>query len=342
MSDQREIYANILEEATPTHPLSRYTLDRAPLRFVSLSAAIHIAFMILVMSMPESRQDLELDLFSANDRFAQLALTPDQQIPEPLTESGAAEVAEASAKHAGDEGKAGSPTEQVTHKKLAIKGNEVDDLQIKKARDIEIAHSAGIAAELQVSSLWGNSHSSVGADALHALGELDGAEVGNSKGFGGLGLSDAGRGGGGVREGSIGLSDLATDGIKKGRRAGRDTADLGEPDGKIPAEVTWKDPILDGGLDREIIQRVVRQNRAGIKACYEQELQKSPGLSGEVTMAFTIGPRGDVLSVSRANSTLNHTGVEQCVMQRIRRWVFPEPKGGSIVKVRYPFRFFSP
>lgn len=342
MVHHSDVHAGILEEAMPTRPLSRYTVDRAPMRFITLSAAIHIAFMLLIMSMPENRQDLDLDYFSASDRFAQLALTPDQTIPEKPETSGVGESAEASAKHAGEEGQAGSLTEEATNKKLAIKGNEVDDLQIKKARDIEIAQNAGIASQLQVSSLWGTSDASVGADALHALGQIDGAEIGNSKGFGGLGLSDAGRGGGGVREGSIGLSDLATDGIKKGRRQGRDAADLGETDGKIPAEVTWKDPILDGGLDREIIQRVVRQNRAGIKACYEQELQKSPGLSGEVTMAFTIGPRGDVLSVTKAQSTLNHGGVEQCVMQRIRRWVFPEPKGGGMVKVRYPFRFFSP
>jgi len=341
MLHEFESFDEIKEEALPMQPVSRYRLERAPARFVSLSAALHVALLLIIMSMPETRQDLDLDFFSAQDRFVQMALEPDQDIDEPVKSVGESSTADASAKHAGDEGMAGDPTEEAVNKKLAIKGNEVDDIQLKKARDMEIAMTAGIASELQVASLWGSSETSVGADAIHAIGNLDGAEVGNSKGFGGLGLKDAGRGGGGDLEDSIGLANVATPGMKSGRKRGTGAADLGEPDGKIPAQVTWKEPILSGGLDREIIQRVVRQNRASIKACYEQELQKQPGLNGEVLITFTIGPKGDVLSVSKAQSSLNHNGVEQCVMQRIRRWVFPEPKGGTLVNVRYPFRFFS-
>jgi hypothetical protein len=31
--------------------------------------------------------------------------------------------------------------------------------------------------------------------------------------------------------------------------------------------------------------------------------------------------------------------VEGCLTDRIRRWIFPEPKGGGIVIVKYPFVF---
>jgi hypothetical protein len=44
--------------------------------------------------------------------------------------------------------------------------------------------------------------------------------------------------------------------------------------------------------------------------------------------------------VQQANvsqTSLHNATVERCITQKIRTWKFPEPKGGGIVIVNYPF-----
>jgi hypothetical protein len=36
---------------------------------------------------------------------------------------------------------------------------------------------------------------------------------------------------------------------------------------------------------------------------------------------------------------LNNAEVERCITSKIRTWVFPTPKGGGVVIVKYPFIF---
>lgn len=91
-----------------------------------------------------------------------------------------------------------------------------------------------------------------------------------------------------------------------------------------------------GSLSRDVIERVVRRNFPQVRFCYESA--SHPGLSGRVTLAFTIGPDGAVTSSAVESSTLGNAQVEQCLAHSARRWRFPAPTGGSVV-VRYPFDF---
>lgn len=319
--------------------------DTTPVPYITLSAVAHILFVILAMTMPDNAGRLNLDGFQATDRFVQLMLEPDQEViekPDWLDDQGNEEAA---AKHKGEEGQAGKEDAPDANKKMAIKGDRSpEDLELKKARDTEIAMSAGIASELMVSSPWGSSDTSIGSDAIHALGGMEGAEFGESKGFGGLGLHGAGRGGGGISERGLGLANVGTAGRGGGGRGGsgygKGAGDLGERNSRVP-NIVPGNPNVQGSLDKEIIRRVVRQNRGAIKYCYEQELQKNKGLAGRVTVRFTISATGSVVSAVVSDSTLNNAAVERCMTNNIRRWVFPEPKGGGIVIVNYPFNLSS-
>lgn len=320
----------------------RSRFDRQTWRYVAASALAHLILLAIIMTMPERARSLELDANFQNDRFVQLMFEPPQE-PEDVVEPGVGEVAEASAKHAGEEGKAGTEDSDAIDKRLAIKGDRSpEDLQLRKIRDMEVAHEAGVAGVLnnQVASWFGSADESIGSDAIHALGNLDGGEQGNANGhLGALGLRNSGRGGGGDSDKSIGLEDLATDGMKRGRRIGGEVPDMGKHDGKIPGDVIPRPPILDGGLDRDIVQRVVRQHRGELKACYENELQKNRKLGGELVIKFTITGKGDVISAVTAGGDFRNPTLESCITKRIRRWIFPEPRGGGIVVVKYPFRF---
>ncbi len=125
-------------------------------------------------------------------------------------------------------------------------------------------------------------------------------------------------------------------------------SDKKKDDGKSKVIVTAKKgspqvmpgkPMVMGSLDKAIIRRVVRQHRREIAWCYEKELAKKADLAGRVTAKFTISATGKVIAVIVRSSTLENKAVESCVMSKMRRWVFPEPKGGGIVVVTYPFNF---
>lgn len=323
-------------------------VDFSTLPYYALSIAAHAAFLILALTNPEDPSGLELDGIQTDNRFVQLMVTPEQEEEVKPDWLGAGDDAqEEAAKHKGEEGQAGKEDSDQTNKQMAIKGpTDNKELQLKRAADTAVAMDAGALAVLgdQVASPFGNASESIGSDAIHALGNLEGDGTGESRGFGGLGLAGAGRGGGGISERGLGMGNVETAGRGGGGRGGSDygrgASDLGEKKARVPVIVPGK-PEIRGSLDKEIIARVVRQHRNEIRYCYEKELQKNPKLSGQVKVKFTISGTGRVISAIVNGSTVKNASVENCVADKIRRWVFPEPKGGGIVIVNYPFNFSS-
>ena len=317
------------------------------LGFIALSGLLQGSFVALALTSPIDPNGLELDAFSADDRFVQAMILPEQEEEEEMEEEDG-DGEEAAAKHAGEEGQAGKEDSEQVNKELAIKGPEDNqDLELKKSVDTQVAMDSGALAVMgdMVSSPFGTASESVGSDAIHALGNLEGDGVGEARGFGGLGMAGAGRGGGGVSERGLGLANVGTRG--KGGRGGGGSGgyggsagDLGKKKGLVPKLVPGK-PKVVGSLDKEIIRRVVRRHRSEIRYCYEKELQKNPKLAGTVTMKFVIAGTGSVMTAAVSSTDLNNSAVESCMANKIRKWDFPEPKGGGIVNVNYPFKFSS-
>lgn len=95
--------------------------------------------------------------------------------------------------------------------------------------------------------------------------------------------------------------------------------------------------IVDGGLDRDAVARVMEANKGQVLFCYEQGLRSDSNLAGRIALRFSIGSDGRVSIASVASSTLNSKVVEDCVLQRLKMWQFPIPKGGMEVKISYPY-----
>ncbi|MDP2274742.1 MAG: TonB family protein [Archangium sp.] len=98
-------------------------------------------------------------------------------------------------------------------------------------------------------------------------------------------------------------------------------------------------PIVTGSLDKALIREVIQRNRSQIRYCYDKQLLKSPTLAGKVAVTFHISPEGPVSSAEVAQSTVADVELESCIVERVRTWVFPKPKGGGKVIVTYPFMF---
>jgi TonB family protein len=93
-----------------------------------------------------------------------------------------------------------------------------------------------------------------------------------------------------------------------------------------------------GSLDRDVIQRTVRRYAGQMKYCYERELVKDPTLSATLLLKFVIAADGSVSSAAAKRSSGN-ADLDRCAIEKAKRWRFPEPRGGGIVIVTYPFVF---
>ncbi|HYV47252.1 MAG TPA: AgmX/PglI C-terminal domain-containing protein [Myxococcaceae bacterium] len=160
-------------------------------------------------------------------------------------------------------------------------------------------------------------------------------------GFGGLDVRGLGTGGGPGDPYAIGI--IGT----KGRAAGKDRYGIGYsmcggpgPGGcLVRADPTVAgDLSVTGGLDPELVRRVIKSHRDQIRYCYEVELAGNASLAGKVAVKFLIGVEGQVATSQVVESTVNSPDLDRCVNGRVQSWVFPKPKGG-VVNVRYPFVF---
>lgn len=94
---------------------------------------------------------------------------------------------------------------------------------------------------------------------------------------------------------------------------------------------------VKGALSKEVVRRIVHRHINEVKFCYSQGLASNPDLSGRVAIKFVISGTGAVQMSAVASSTLSDPSVENCIAQAVRRWTFPQPKGGGIVTVTYPY-----
>jgi len=158
--------------------------------------------------------------------------------------------------------------------------------------------------------------------------------MGDAHGVGGLGSRGTGPGGGGT---ALGIGGLGTKGSGHGA-GGYGSIDLGGH-GKGDTRIVPGRTIVQGALSKEIIGKVIRRHWNEIKYCYETELNKNPNLYGKVSVSFTIDGTGAVSDANVGETTMNNQNVENCMLTRVKRWTFPEPKGGGQVFVTYPWVF---
>jgi hypothetical protein len=167
-----------------------------------------------------------------------------------------------------------------------------------------------------------------------------GAGPGGREGSGGELLVGLGQG---VRKttvgntGVAGLGGVGTKGVGGGAGGYGNTL-IGSGEGRALSNVAISnDMILEGGLDRAVIQATIAKYLSQVRNCYEEQLQGNPGLTGQVTMAFVINGGGNVAQASVQSSTLGNAKVESCISTKLKTWKFPQPVGGVNVKVNYPF-----
>jgi hypothetical protein len=252
---------------------------------------------------------------------------PECQVSKPSRNPDAGEGAKAKR----EEGKVGKKDAKMEK----AKGNKVELQQGELDR--EMADNAGLFGDMgQLDGVFGSS--GLNEDIVGGIGSLLGAK-GYQIGSGGLGSRGSGLGGGGL---ASGLGGLGTQGSGSGSSGyGSGGGNFG-PKSEGGVGRIGGDPIILGALDKSLIDRVIKQNFNQIKYCYQRQLPSNPSLSGKIVVKFVISGDGSVFQAKTHSSTMAGGGaVQSCINQRFLRFQFPEPKGGGIVIVKYPF-IFSP
>ena len=239
---------------------------------------------------------------------------------------------------AGEGAKAKKEEGKVGKKESKMKEAKGDKVEIsQKQKDKEIVENAGIMGALSdagnIEGLGGNS--GLDASLQGGLGGVIGAK-GVQMGSGGLGGSGSGLGGGGSADGLGGLGNKGTGRGSSGYGTGGGSYGKKKKGGigKIGGA-----PIILGSLDKSLIDAVIKRNMNQIKYCYSRELNKNPSLGGKIVVKFVIAKDGSVSKADIKTSTMGSPAVEGCIKSRFRKFKFPEPKGGGIVIVSYPFIF---
>jgi hypothetical protein len=155
----------------------------------------------------------------------------------------------------------------------------------------------------------------------------------------GSGTLDTGFGagaGGGLGGGRGGPGGRGAGGAGRGGTGGGAGAGGGPKEAKI--NVGAGTGASRGGLTQDQVRRVVMAHLGAVRACYESEAQKNPGLRGGVTVAWQIEPGGRVTSANVASSTLGNPRVEGCVVRQVKSWRFPTSESATTIP-SFPFKF---
>ena len=269
----------------------------------------------------------EGEVIEIPDRFAQAIYQVPEKKPEKLEKVPKPKKMEEGKRAQREEGRRGAENARME----VARGGNLDKRQLDK----QVAENAGVLGALdKLGASSGLHSSSLDSQLLAGLGGTSGPK-GVQIGTKGLGERGPGFGGGGkaLHGQGLGLDDWGRD---KRSQAGELASSGVKPASVLPQT---DGGIIVGGLDKAQIDAVIKRHLNQFKYCYQRELTKDPTLGGKVTMKFTITGKGEVSASKVKNSSLGSEAVHSCLSNTLMRMQFPEPKGGGIVIVSYPFVF---
>lgn len=109
--------------------------------------------------------------------------------------------------------------------------------------------------------------------------------------------------------------------------------------GKVTTQPRLSQMKGTGELSKDEIQRVINSHVGEIQYCYEKQLRGNAGLAGRVVLEWTVTASGSVSVVKINTSSLSSSDATNCMMDKVKKWKFPKPRGSGSVTVVYPFVF---
>jgi hypothetical protein len=320
-------------------------LDRAPLPYMGVSATLHVAFLVLTLTLPPAvdftREDFSR--YAPRDRFVTLEPDPPPRPPAPPPTlehamRGDGEDDGIGHKAAGAGGAAGASRAPERARRLSVKG-DARRARVKKASAARATLDESVGALAAAGAVFSEVDESLGQDALDAMGQVVEERRGEARGVDGLGITGVERGGEGRDEG-FGVSELlATPTARRGQRGVLDRRGAIGEARQMDVRLSEGEGEEVGCLSPRIVRDAVRRRVAQVRACYERGLVYDHDLSGRVSVELEIAPEGHIADLTVRDDSLGSQRVVSCIEEQLDSLTFPSFEGCASVTVRYPFRF---
>jgi len=289
------------------------------------SLAVHVAA-YAGLSGVEVREEVTLE--EIPDRFAKL-LIPERrpQAPAPKEEK-PAEVVERKVEDKAGDRKEGPPAEDPgkgADRKAARAAAVARAVQSKGILRVLGALGPGAGRGGAVADVFG--HGAGPGDVAAALAGAGGVAVATDPG------ALSGRRGGGTGAPAH-IGDLATSGGGGGKVALGAKSEVQVTSSVAAEEADIDSPDVDGAK----LGAFVRARMGAIKACYESQLKRNPGLRGKIRIRFTILETGALADVVAADNGVGSSEVAACIVGTMSAWRTPF-RPTAPVTVEYPFVF---
>ncbi|MCA1665379.1 MAG: AgmX/PglI C-terminal domain-containing protein [Myxococcales bacterium] len=117
------------------------------------------------------------------------------------------------------------------------------------------------------------------------------------------------------------------------------------PDMSVPGKLvapakTTTTTAGTGGSDRlQAVADVVKQNRAGFRACFDKWSKSHPGVNGRVTLTFYLDPDGNLDEPTVDDKGFASAEVATCIEELSRTLRYPKSPSGKFTRFSYPFDF---
>jgi Ca-activated chloride channel family protein len=105
----------------------------------------------------------------------------------------------------------------------------------------------------------------------------------------------------------------------------------------VRTSIEIRDISTTGGLSKEVLSKVIKQQIPSIELCYQKALDKNHDLKGQLIFQLTIDSNGKVTKVTLVSSKLNDKKLEKCFIQKIKELNFPKPEGKGNVSSTVSF-----
>ncbi len=302
------------------------------------SLLIHAAFFSLILFATDRVDALMIDRILTTSRFAEALVQPPEEDEAKEEEKPDEEETEEPTEPDENAEAVAEPTPFAASSSNSSGAGASTGSGMSRSEAVGAAQATGLLAQANAM----NSMLAVGANLDNMDLDWSSFDASAAAASAGYGMGMVGGGGGGAAMGGFGAGGFGPGGRGGGGAVGAaarsHTGNLGEK-GQHAPQMKALNPDVNGSLDKRVIQKIVRQHTGELRACYERELAKIKGLNGKVTMNWFVAPDGSVTKVFVKETTMKNKAVENCMSNSIAHWRFPQPKGGGMCSVVYPFDF---
>jgi hypothetical protein len=112
------------------------------------------------------------------------------------------------------------------------------------------------------------------------------------------------------------------------------------PPKKRPATIEMESEI--GGLNEERVAKAFKKASRDLERCFEVGVRRHEFIGGDTNFLIMIDRNGEVLHAYMKRSTLGDRATEKCMLNALKKHVWPRPVGGRTGIAEYSFGFDPP